>query len=76
MSSAFTEAALNPGMLLTDAGAEYELDYFRTRRFRKPLDREDAYALARMVYAAQDNPDVLAVARRALKAARPKQRKP
>jgi hypothetical protein len=53
---------------LTDEGVAYELDHFRSIRFHKPLFRDDAFHVARMLACATDDKEVVAVARRAVRA--------
>lgn len=54
---------------LTDHGAEEELNHFRTVKFRrnKPLDRDTAYHLARLIAAKESDPEVILVAARAIR---------
>lgn len=55
--------------VLTDCGAEEELAHFRTVKFRrnKPLDRETAFHLARLIAAKEDDMDVILIAARAIR---------
>jgi hypothetical protein len=55
--------------VLTDHGALEELHHFKTVKFRpgKPLDRETAYHLARLIAAKEDDPDVIHIAARAIR---------
>ncbi len=57
---------------LTDYGAESELEHFRKVKFRrsKPLDRETAYHLARLIAAKEDDMDVIRIAARAIRCMR------
>lgn len=50
---------------LTDAGANAEADHFRKMRFRRPLSRETAFHVARMLCGAQSDPEVVRIAKRA-----------
>lgn len=51
---------------LTNAGTASEIDHFRTVRFRQPLCKEQAFHVARMIGGAQDNPDAIRIAKRAV----------
>ena len=55
--------------VLTNHGADEELNHFRTMRFRrdKPLGRETAFHIARMVWAKDNDMDVIRVAARAIR---------
>lgn len=53
---------------LTDYGVDAELEHFRTVRFRKPLNREAAFHISRIIDAAPDNLKAQSLARRALAA--------
>lgn len=55
--------------VLTDHGALEELHHFKTVKFRpnKPLDRETAYHLARLIAARDNDLDVIHVAARAIR---------
>lgn len=54
---------------LTNFGADAELDHFRAIKFRrnKPLDRETAYHLARMLAAKGDDFEAIEIAARAIR---------
>ena len=54
---------------LTDAGANSELDHFRSVYFRrdKPLDRNTAYHLARLIAAKGDDIETVGIAARAIR---------
>lgn len=54
---------------LTDFGADSELEHFKTVKFRrdKPLDRETAYHLARLIAAKDRDMDVIKIAARAIR---------
>ena len=56
---------------LTDAGVGSEIDHFRKVRFRKPLGKEEAYHVARMLAGAEDDPDAIRIATRAVNAIPP-----
>lgn len=64
---------------LTNYGASGEIDHFSKIRFRVPLDRDEAYHIARMLGADRCNEEAVKVARRAVakipKGARPNRRK-
>jgi hypothetical protein len=55
--------------VLTDYGAEEELNHFRAVKFRrnKPLDRETAYHLARLIAAKEGDLEVIWIAARAIR---------
>jgi hypothetical protein len=55
--------------VLTDHGAEEELHHFKSVKFRrnKPLDRETAYHLARLIAAKPNDIDVIRIAARAIR---------
>lgn len=55
--------------VLTNYGAEEELHHFKTMKFRrdKPLDRQTAYHLARLIAAKENDMDVIRVAARAIR---------
>lgn len=57
---------------LTDYGAREEIDHYSRVRFRKPLNKGDAYHVARMLAAAEDDKHAVAIARRAVRAITPK----
>jgi hypothetical protein len=63
---------------LTNYGASVEIDHYRKVKFRAPLDRDEAYYVARMLGADRDNEDAVKIARRAVakipKGARPNRR--
>ena len=54
---------------LTDDGAASELSHFKTVKFRrdKPLDRNTAYHLARLIAAKDDDMEVIRIAARAIR---------
>ena len=52
---------------LTNYGADSEIVHFRTVRFRSPLSREEAYHVARMLAGAEDDPEAIRIAARAVK---------
>lgn len=52
---------------LTDNGAAYEIEHFSSIRFRRPLTRDDAYHIARMLAAAPDDPDAIKIGKRAMR---------
>lgn len=54
---------------LTNHGADSELDHFRSVKFRrdKPLDRDTAYHLARMLAAKGDDCEAVVIAARAIR---------
>lgn len=54
---------------LTDHGAEEELAHFSAVKFRrnKPLDRDTAYHLARLIAAKENDLDVIRIAARAIR---------
>ena len=54
---------------LTDHGGDAELDHFRGVKFRrgKPLDRDTAYHLARMLAAKGDDCEAVVIAARAIR---------
>lgn len=54
---------------LTDYGVRDEMQHFHGRRLRSPLDREEAFHIARILEAAPNDKAVLRLGRRALKAA-------
>lgn len=58
--------------VLTDAGADYELEHFRDVKFRrnKPLDRDTAFHLARLIAAKENDLDVIRIAARAIRCMR------
>jgi hypothetical protein len=51
---------------LTNCGAAEEIDHFSKARFREPLDRDEAYHIARMLGANTDDEAALKIARRAI----------
>lgn len=55
--------------VLTDHGALEELSHFKTVRFRrdKPLDRDTAYHLARLIAARDHDMDVVLIAAKAIR---------
>ncbi len=55
--------------VLTDAGASEELAHFATVKFRrnKPLDRNTAFHLARLIAAKENDLDVIRIAARAIR---------
>lgn len=55
--------------VLTEHGAEAELAHFKTVKFRrdKPLDRDTAYHLARLIAAKEDSMDVVRIAAKAIR---------
>ncbi len=53
---------------LTTAGVANELAHFHSVRFPKPLSRDDAFHVARLLGSAPDDMEVIAVARRAIRA--------
>jgi hypothetical protein len=53
--------------ILTNHGADSEIVHFRTVRFRSPLSREEAYHVARMLAGAEDDPEAIQIAARAIK---------
>lgn len=63
---------------LTNSGASAEIDHFSKARFRAPLNRDEAYYVARMLGADTENEEAIKIARRAVakipKGARPNKR--
>jgi hypothetical protein len=57
---------------LTDHGAIEELNHFKTVRFNrnKPLDRQTAYHLARLIAAKDSDPEVIRIAAMAIRCMR------
>lgn len=57
---------------LTDHGADAELAHFKMVKFRrnKPLDRDTAYHLARLIAAKENDMDVIRIAARAIRSMR------
>lgn len=54
---------------LTDDGAGEEIAHFRTVTFTKPLSFDEAYHVARLLEAAEDDPEAIAIGERAIAAA-------
>lgn len=51
---------------LTTHGVIAELEHFRSVRFRKPLSKEEAFHVARLIEAAPDDAEARAIAKRAV----------